>query len=64
MEINENKMKVILSTSPPSNKNKLQGFLGKINFLRRFILNICGKTKNILISDASKEVSVGVSPRG
>lgn len=45
IKINHNKMKAILIKEPPTNKNKLQSLLGKINFLRRFILNLSGKTK-------------------
>jgi len=43
--INENKTKAILETKPPSTKKELQSFLGKINFLRRFISNLSGKTQ-------------------
>jgi hypothetical protein len=34
-----------LETKPPSTKKELQTFLGKINFLRRFISNLSGKTE-------------------
>nr|KYP64672.1 hypothetical protein KK1_019278 [Cajanus cajan] len=45
IEVNRNKTKAIMETKPPSNKKELQSFLGKINFLRRFISNLFGKTK-------------------
>src|ERR1044072_1611605 len=45
IEINQNKTKAIFNTSPPSNKKQLQYLLGKINFLRRFISNLSGRTK-------------------
>src|ERR1044072_6965874 len=45
IEINQNKTKAIFNTSPPSNKKQLQSLLGKINFMRRFISNLCGRTK-------------------
>src|ERR1044072_9075743 len=45
IEINQNKTKAISNTSPPSNKKKMQSLLGKINFLRRFISNLSGRTK-------------------
>lgn len=44
IEISQNKTKVILNTEPQSIKKKLQSLLGKINFLRRFISNLSGKT--------------------
>jgi len=45
IEINQNKTKAILETKPPSTKKELQSLLGKINFLRRFISNLSGKTQ-------------------
>ena len=45
IEINQNKTKAIFNTSPPSNKKQLKSLLGKINFLRRFISNLSGRTK-------------------
>src|ERR1044072_5309029 len=45
IEINQNKTKAIFNTNPPSNKKQLQSLLGKINFLRRFISNLSGRTK-------------------
>lgn len=38
IKIEGNKAKAILQTCPPSNKKQLQSLLGKINFLRCFIL--------------------------
>lgn len=45
IEINQNKMKFIHNTEPPKTKKQLQSLLGKINFLKRFISNLSGKTK-------------------
>jgi len=45
IEINQNKTKAILETKPPSKKKELQSLLGKINFFRRFISNLSGRTK-------------------
>jgi len=46
IEINQNKMKAILEIKPPSTKKELQSLLGKINFLRRFISYLSGRTKS------------------
>jgi len=43
IDINQNK--TILETKPPSTKKELQYLLGKINFLRRFISNLSGRTE-------------------
>src|SRR3954468_4752178 len=45
IEINQNKTKAILELKAPETKKQLQSLLGKINFLRRFISNLSGKTK-------------------
>ena len=45
IKINENKTKAILETKVPSTKKEFQCLLGKINFLRRFISNLSGKTQ-------------------
>nr|XP_025678255.1 uncharacterized protein LOC112778105 [Arachis hypogaea] len=45
IEIDKNKAKAILKAPPPANKKQLQAFLGKVNYLRRFISNLSGKTK-------------------
>jgi len=45
IEINSNKTKAILETNHSSTKKELQSLLGKINFLRRFISNLSGKTQ-------------------
>nr|KYP42462.1 Retrotransposable element Tf2 [Cajanus cajan] len=45
IEVDRNKTKAIMETRPPSNKKELQSLLGKVNFLRRFISNLFGKTK-------------------
>src|SRR3954468_12090271 len=45
IEINQNKTKAIMEARPPSTKKQLQSLLGKINFLRRFISNLSGRTQ-------------------
>nr|KYP45445.1 Transposon Ty3-I Gag-Pol polyprotein [Cajanus cajan] len=45
IEVDKNKTKAIMETRPPPNKKELQSLMGKINFLRRFISNLSGKTK-------------------
>src|SRR6266487_1711157 len=45
IEINQNKTKAIMETQPPVTKKQLQSLLGKINFLRRFISNLSGKSQ-------------------
>ena len=44
IEIAKNKAKAIMQAKPPTNK-ELQRLLGQINFLRRFISNVAGRTK-------------------
>ena len=45
IEIDKNKAKAIMQAKPPTNKKELQRLLGQINFLRRFISNVAGRTK-------------------
>ena len=45
MEVDQNKAKTIISTRAPQNKKELQRFLGQVNYLRRFISNMAGKTE-------------------
>ena len=50
IEVDRNKEKAIISAYVPQNKKvwnkkELQNLLGKINYLRRFISNLAGKTK-------------------
>ena len=45
VEVNQNKAKAIISTKAPQNKKELHKFLGQVNYLRRFIFNLAGKTK-------------------
>ena len=40
IEIGQKSMKAIEEAVPPTNKTKLQSLFGKINFIRRFILNL------------------------
>ncbi|XP_058202905.1 uncharacterized protein LOC131317365 [Rhododendron vialii] len=44
IEIDKDKAKSIIEAQPPTNKQELQQFLGQVNFLRRFISNLSGKT--------------------
>jgi ribonuclease HI/transposase InsO family protein len=43
VEIDPERVKSIRDIEPPRSKKELQKFLGKINFLRRFISNLSGK---------------------
>ncbi|XP_073049441.1 uncharacterized protein [Primulina eburnea] len=45
VEVDKNKAKAIMEANPPRNKKELQRFLGQVNYLRRFISNLAGKTK-------------------
>lgn len=44
IEMNKNKIKVILDLKPPSTKKQLQSLLGKTNFMRISISNLSDKT--------------------
>ncbi|XP_058181448.1 uncharacterized protein LOC131299892 [Rhododendron vialii] len=44
IEVDKDKAKAIIEAQPPTNKQELQQFLGQVNFLRRFISNLSGKT--------------------
>ena len=43
IEIGQKSMKAIDETVPPTTKTELQSLLGKINFIRSFILNLLEK---------------------
>jgi hypothetical protein len=43
--VDKNKAKAILQAKPPSNKKELQRLLGQVNFQKRFIANVAGRTK-------------------
>ncbi|MCH79701.1 hypothetical protein A2U01_0000455, partial [Trifolium medium] len=43
VEVDSSKSKAIMDCQPPKNKKELQSFLGKVNFLRRFISNLAGR---------------------
>ncbi|XP_015953779.1 uncharacterized protein LOC107478145 [Arachis duranensis] len=43
--IDKNKADAILALSAPKSKKEVQSFLGKINYLRRFILNLSDRTR-------------------
>ncbi|CAL2240319.1 unnamed protein product [Prunus armeniaca] len=43
IEVDKNKAPAIMAAPPPRTKKELQSFLGKVNFLRRFISNLAGK---------------------
>jgi hypothetical protein len=45
IEVDNNKAETILEARPSSNKKELQSLLGKINFLKHFIMNLVGKMK-------------------
>ena len=45
VEIEKNKARAVLEAKPPQTKKELQRFLGQVNYLRRFISNLAGKTK-------------------
>ena len=45
MEVDQNKVKAIISAKAPKNTKELQKFFGQVNYLRRFIFNLAGKTK-------------------
>ncbi|GKV21983.1 hypothetical protein SLEP1_g31893 [Rubroshorea leprosula] len=45
LEVDKNKARVVIEAKPPQNKKELQRFLGRVNFLRRFISNLAGKTR-------------------
>ncbi|XP_073138570.1 uncharacterized protein [Henckelia pumila] len=45
VEVDQNKSKAIFEARPPKSKKELQRFLGQVNYLRRFISNFSGKTK-------------------
>ncbi|GKV41675.1 hypothetical protein SLEP1_g49174 [Rubroshorea leprosula] len=41
----DKKSKAMIEAKPPQNKKELQRFLGQVNFLKRFISNLAGKTR-------------------
>jgi hypothetical protein len=43
IEIHPTKIEFINKVQPPQCKNDMQNFLGKLNYLRRFIFNLSGK---------------------
>ena len=45
VEIDKNKARAVLEAKQPQTKKELQRFLGQVNYLRRFISNLAGKTK-------------------
>ncbi|GKV33401.1 hypothetical protein SLEP1_g41920 [Rubroshorea leprosula] len=45
LEMDKNKARAVIEARPPQNKKELQRFLGQVNFLRRFISNLAGKTR-------------------
>ena len=46
--MDKNKEKAIASANARQNKKELQKFLGRVNYLRIFIFNLEGKTKEFL----------------
>ena len=55
--MDQNKAKAIIS-GKPQNKKELQKFLDQVNYLRRFISNMAGKTKAFFVLIKLKEVEV------
>ena len=47
IKIDPNRVEGILKISTPRSKKEVQSFLGKVNFLRRFILNLAKIIKHI-----------------
>ncbi|GKV50531.1 hypothetical protein SLEP1_g57234 [Rubroshorea leprosula] len=45
LEVDQNKARAVSEAQPPRSKKELQRFLGQVNFLRRFISNLTGKTR-------------------
>ncbi|CAL9005967.1 unnamed protein product [Prunus brigantina] len=45
IEVDKNKATTIMAAPPSKTKKELQSFLGKVNFLRRFISNLAGKIR-------------------
>ncbi|CAL9029903.1 unnamed protein product, partial [Prunus brigantina] len=45
IEIDKSKATAIMAAPAPKTKKELQSFLGKVNFLRRFISNLAGKIR-------------------
>ncbi|GKV32763.1 hypothetical protein SLEP1_g41344 [Rubroshorea leprosula] len=45
LEVDQNKANAVIEVQPPRSKKELQRFLGQVNFLRRFISNLAGKTR-------------------
>ena len=45
VKIDKNKSRAVMKAKPPNNKKELQRFLGQVNYLRRFISNLAGKTR-------------------
>ncbi|GLU07027.1 hypothetical protein SLE2022_240070 [Rubroshorea leprosula] len=45
LEVDQNKARAVIEAQPPRSKKELQRFLGQVNFLRRFISNLAGKTR-------------------
>jgi hypothetical protein len=43
IDIDPKEIEFIKKVQPPQNKNDMQKFLGKLNYLRRFIFNLSGK---------------------
>jgi hypothetical protein len=43
IEIDPKKIEFINKVQPPQYKNDMQKFLGKLNYLRRFVFNLLGK---------------------
>ena len=45
VEVDQNKAKAIILANAPKNKKEVHKFFVQVNYLRRFISNMVGKTK-------------------
>ena len=43
IEIGDKSKNAIMMMTPPGNKKELQSLIGKLNYIKRFILNLSGK---------------------
>ena len=55
IEIDHDRIKSIRKVRPPTCKLEMQKFLGKVNYLRRFIYNLAGRLVPSLLSESRLE---------
>jgi hypothetical protein len=53
IDIEPKKIESIQKVQPPQSKNNKQRFIGKLNFLRRFIFNLSGKVNAFVVITTS-----------